>query len=217
MLTASGLWFYVVKGGPVMIPILALSVVALTIVLAKVWELWRFRSRLDKLTRKLHLFMQEGNLSAAMHLCREDTTPLHRLFESALVHRGQERADLTRRLERAGGDVVADLESYMPALATVIGVEPMLGFLGTIVGLIKAFMAWERMGEQITINMLAGGIYEAMITTAAGLIVAIPYYLIYNHFVSRIGVLARQTEERTEEFVDVLTVTNFREPARHAL
>jgi biopolymer transport protein ExbB len=211
------MWFFIVKGGPVMIPILALSVVALTIILAKFWELWRFRARLNKLTHKLYTFMREGNLSAALLSCRDDSTPLGRLFESALMHRAQERADLTRRLERLGGEVVSDLESYMPALATVIGVEPMLGFLGTIVGLIKAFMAWERLGEQITITMLAGGIYEAMITTAAGLIIAIPYYLLYNHLVTRIGVLARQTEERTEEFVDLLAVTNFREPLRHAL
>jgi len=215
--TSSGVWFFIVKGGPVMIPILALSVVALTIILAKFWELWRFRMRLDKLSHKLYTFMQEGNLSAALHSCRDDNTPLGRLFESALVHRSQERADLTRRLERLGGEIVADLESYMPALATVIGVEPMLGFLGTIVGLIKAFMAWESVGEKITINILAGGIYEAMITTAAGLIIAIPYYLLYNHLVTRIGTLTRQTEERTEEFVDLLTVTNLREPLRHAL
>jgi len=213
----SGVWVFIVKGGPVMIPILALSVVALTIILAKLWELWRFRMRLNKLSHKLYMFMQEGNLSAALLSCRDDGTPLGRLFESALVHRSHERADLTRRLERLGGDVVADLESYMPALATIIGVEPMLGFLGTIVGLMKAFMAWERMGEQITITILAGGIYEAMITTAAGLIIAIPYYLLYNHLVTRIGALARQTEERTEEFVDLLTVTNLREPLRHAL
>ena len=213
----SGVWVFIVKGGPVMIPILALSVVALTIILAKLWELWRFRMRLNKLSHKLYMFMQEGNLSAALLSCRDDGTPLGRLFESALVHRSHERADLTRRLERLGGDVVADLESYMPALATVIGVEPMLGFLGTIVGLMKAFMAWERMGEQITITILAGGIYEAMITTAAGLIIAIPYYLLYNHLVTRIGALARQMEDRTEEFVDLLTVTNLREPLRHAL
>jgi biopolymer transport protein ExbB len=213
----NGMWFFIVKGGPVMIPILALSVVALTIILAKLWELWRFRLRLNKLSHNLYTSMQEGNLNAALLGCRGDNSPLGRLFESALVYRSQERADLTRRLERLGGEVVADLESYMPTLATVIGVEPMLGFLGTIVGLIKAFMAWERLGEQITINILAGGIYEAMITTAAGLIIAIPYYLMYNHLVTRIGALTRQTEERTEEFVDLLTVTNLREPLRHAL
>jgi biopolymer transport protein ExbB len=214
---AGGLWFFIVKGGPVMIPIIILSIVALTIIFAKFWELWRFRARLNKLTSRLYGFVQDGNLSGALHASREDETSLGRVFESAVVHRSQERADLTRRLERLGGDVVADLESYMGALATIIGVAPMLGFLGTIVGLIKAFMNWETMGDRITINVLAGGIYEAMITTAAGLTVAIPYYLIYNHLVGKVGNLTRLTEERTEEFVDLVTQTNVKEPVRHAL
>ncbi len=200
-----------------MIPIIILSIAALTIIFAKWWELWRFRARLDNLTSKLYALVQDGNVSAALQASRKDETSLGRVFESAIVHRSQERADLTRRLERLGGDVVADLESYMPALASVIGVEPMLGFLGTIVGLIKAFMNWEAMGDRITINVLAGGIYEAMITTAAGLIVAIPYYLIYNHLVGKIGNLTRLTEERTEEFVDLVVQSNVKEPVRHAL
>ncbi len=113
---------------------------------------------------------------------------------------------------------MAGLESYMGALATIIGVEPMLGFLGTIVGLIQAFMQWESLGDKITINVLAGGIYQAMITTAAGLIIAIPYYLIHNHLVTRIGSLTRLTEERAEEFVDLLSETTpLKEPTRHAL
>lgn len=214
---AGGLWFFIVKGGPVMIPIIALSIVALTIIFAKFWELWRFRTRFNKLTSRLYGLVQDGNLSAALQASREDETSVGRVFESAIVHRSQERTDLTRRLERLGSDVVADLESYMSALATIIGVEPMLGFLGTIVGLIKAFMNWETMGDRITINLLAGGIYEAMITTAAGLIVAIPYYLIYNHLVGKIGNLTRLTEERTEEFVDLVTQINVKEPVRHAL
>jgi biopolymer transport protein ExbB len=214
---AGGLWFFIVKGGPIMIPIVILSIAALTIIFAKWWELWRFRARLDNLTTKLYALVQDGNVSGALQASRRDETSLGRVFESALVHRSQERADLTRRLERLGGDVVADLESYMPALASVIGVEPMLGFLGTIVGLIKAFMNWEAMGDRITINVLAGGIYEAMITTAAGLIVAIPYYLIYNHLVGKIGNLTRLTEERTEEFVDLVVQSNVKEPVRHAL
>jgi biopolymer transport protein ExbB len=214
---SAGVWFFIVKGGPVMIPIIILSIVALAIILAKFWELWRFRAQFNKLSQRMAALAEDGNLSAALHVCREYDTPLGRLFEAAILHRSQERADLTRRLERLGGDVVVSLESYMSALATVIGVEPMLGFLGTIVGLIKAFMNWETMGEQITINVLAGGIYEAMITTAAGLSVAIPYYLVYNHLVTRVGALTRLTEERTEEFVDLLTETKTTEPARHAL
>jgi len=213
----TGVWFFIIKGGPVMIPIIALSIVALAIILAKFWELWRFRTQLGRLYRHLHTLLEDDNLSGALHVAREQNSALGRLFEAALMYRGHERAELTRRLERLGGDVVADLESYMSALATVIGVEPMLGFLGTIVGLIKAFMNWETMGEHITINVLAGGIYEAMITTAAGLIIAIPYYLIYNHLVTRVATLTRLTEERTEEFVDLLTDVKIKEPVRHAL
>ena len=204
-----------------MIPILALSVIALAIVLAKVWTFWRFRVQADNLWRRVSLLAQEGNLASALRISQEQNSPLGRLFEEAIVHRHQERGDLTHRLERAGGDVVAGLEAYLGALATIIGVEPMLGFLGTIIGLIQAFMQWETMGDQITINALAGGIYQAMITTAAGLSVAIPYYLIHNHLVSRVGALTRLMEERTEAFVDTLTETalmqDVKEPVRHAL
>jgi biopolymer transport protein ExbB len=212
-----GVWGFIVKGGPLMIPLIVLSVIALTIILAKFWELWRFRVRLDKLSQRLTALAQDGNVSAALHAGREDATPLGRLFEAAVVYRSQDRAEAIRRLERLGGDVAADLESYMSALASIIGVAPMLGFLGTIVGLIKAFMNWEQIGERITINVLAGGIYEAMITTAAGLTIAIPYYLIYNHLVTRVNALTRLTEERTEEFVDMLAEMNVKEPVRHAL
>ena len=212
-----GVWFFIVKGGPVMVPIIVLSIIALAIILAKFWELWRFRVQLGKLYQRLHTLVEEGNLSAALHACREQSSSLGRVFEAAILYRSQDRTELTRRLERLGGEVVADLESYMSALATVVGVEPMLGFLGTIIGLIKAFMNWETMGERITINLLAGGIYAAMITTAAGLIIAIPYYLVYNHLVTRVSTLTRLTEERADQFVDLLSEVKIKEPVRHAL
>ncbi|MBM4258533.1 MAG: MotA/TolQ/ExbB proton channel family protein [Deltaproteobacteria bacterium] len=214
---SGGLWFFIAKGGLLMIPLIILSIVALTIALAKFWELWRFRTRLNKLTKRLYAFVQDGNISGALQTSREDETALGRVFESAVIHRAQERGDVTRRLERLGGDVIAELESYMSALASIIGVAPMIGFLGTIIGLIKAFMNWETIGDRITINVLAGGIYEAMITTAAGLMVAIPYYLIYNHLTGKIANLTRLTEEHTEEFVDLIAETNVKEPVRHAL
>lgn len=201
-----------------MIPIIILSVVALAIVLAKFWELWRFHTQSDKLWQRVSTLVQDGNLAAALRASQDHNSALGRLFEAAIVYRHQERTDLTHRLERMGGEVVAGLESYMGALATIIGVEPMLGFLGTIIGLIQAFMQWESMGDKITINALAGGIYQAMITTAAGLIIAIPYYLIHNHLVTRVGRLTRLTEERAEEFIDLLAETKaVKEPTRHAL
>ncbi len=215
--TDPGVWFFIDKGGVVMLIIIALSVVAFTVVLAKFWSLWRFRTHLDKLGQRVQPQIIEGNVSIALNVCREYTSPVSRLFEAAILYRRQERSELTRRLERLGGDVVASLESYLGVLAAIVGVAPLLGFLGTIIGLIRAFRSWEAMGDQITINMLAGGIYEAMITTAAGLSVTIPYYLIYSHLTTRAKNLTRLTEEHTETLVDLLIEPETQEPIRDAV
>ena len=144
-------------------------------------------------------------VEAAIGFCREHESALGRLFEAALLYRSEPRTEITRRLERHGAETVVSLETYMTALASVVGVAPMIGFLGTIIGLVEAFMSWETLGDQITVGVLAGGIYKAMLTTAAGLSVAIPYYLLYNHLTTRVQGLARLTESRTEEFLDALT------------
>ena len=215
--TDPGVWFFIDKGGIIMLILIALSIIALTIVLVKFWSLWRFRADLEKLDRRVQPQLIDGNVSIALNVCREYTSPVSRLFEAAILYRRRERSELTRRLERLGGDVVANLESYLGVLAAIIGVAPMLGFLGTIIGLIRAFRSWEAMGDQITINMLAGGIYEAMITTAAGLSVTIPYYLIYSHLTTRVKNLTRLTEEHAETLVDLLIEPETQEPIRDAV
>ncbi len=102
------------------------------------------------------------------------------MFAAGLTHRGEDTIEIERAMEHVGNDEVARLEKHMHIFLVIVGVEPMLGFLGTIIGLIRAFMAWEAAGASVTVESLAGGIYQAMITTAAGLIVAIPYYIIYS-------------------------------------
>jgi biopolymer transport protein ExbB len=99
---------------------------------------------------------------------------------------------------------VLKIEKYLGALASVISIEPLLGFLGTITGLIKAFMAWEHAGANITVNALASGIYQAMITTAAGLIVAIPLFLCYNYFVSRIKYISNELTNHSIQFLELI-------------
>jgi biopolymer transport protein ExbB len=217
----TSLWSFMLKGGPMMVPIVALSIVALAIVLAKMWDLWRFRVGLDRLTRKTNHLIRNGELSVALHACQEEDSPLGRLYAGAILFRSLDRAEINRRLERLGTDVVASLEAYLSSLAAITGVEPMLGFLGTIIGLIQAFMSWEALGERITINLLAGGIYQAMITTAAGLSVAIPYYLVYIYLVARVKRLTRAVENRTEALVDLVAAAGAegdgKEPLQHAL
>ena len=108
-------------------------------------------------------------------------------------------------MEREGAEQVQYLERYLGALLIIIGVEPMLGFLGTIVGLIQAFMAWEQLGSNITVSALAAGIYQAMITTAAGLSVAIPAYILYHLIVNKIKSHAQEMTYYGNELINILT------------
>jgi biopolymer transport protein ExbB len=107
-------------------------------------------------------------------------------------------------MEQTGNMQVHRLEKRLGGLASIVGIEPLMGFLGTITGLIKAFMSWEAAGANITVSVLALGIYEAMLTTAAGLIVAIPYYLCYNYFISRIKYISAEMNEYSTQLIDIL-------------
>ena len=109
-------------------------------------------------------------------------------------------------MEREGDEQVQHMERYLGALIIIIGVEPMLGFLGTIVGLIQAFMTWEQLGINITVSALAAGIYQAMITTAGGLIVAIPYFVIYHLIVGKIKSHAQEMTYYGNELIDILVM-----------
>ncbi len=122
-----------------------------------------------------------------------------------IAYRGLKRDGLERMLEREGGEQIRRLERRLPGLLVIIGVEPMLGFLGTIVGLIKAFMDWEALGANITVSTLAAGIYQAMITTAGGLIVAIPYYICYHLLLASVERHARDMSTAGDEIIGVLS------------
>ncbi|MDD5526683.1 MAG: MotA/TolQ/ExbB proton channel family protein, partial [Candidatus Omnitrophica bacterium] len=112
---------------------------------------------------------------------------------------------LEKILEQAGNNQVAKLERFLGLLASVVSIEPLLGFLGTITGLIKAFMSWEKAGANVTVNALAGGMYQAMITTAAGLMVAIPAALFYNYFVGRVRQVSNDLTNHAIQLVDLLS------------
>jgi biopolymer transport protein ExbB len=195
----------IVKGGWVMAPIIALSVVALAIVLERLWLLWSIRLDVKALVREVVLLLQAGREADARARCDGARHPIGRLLALGIANRGLERGELERMLEREGEEHVRRLERRLPGLLVIIGVEPMLGFLGTIIGLIKAFMDWEALGANITVSALAAGIYQAMITTAGGLIVAIPYYLCYHLLVARIQWHANAMSAAGDELLGVLT------------
>jgi biopolymer transport protein ExbB len=139
-------------------------------------------------------------------LCEQNIDfPLAVVFKLGIERRSLPSQRLEKIMEQAGNNQVQKLEKRLGALASVIGIEPLLGFLGTITGLIRAFMSWEQAGANITVNVLALGIYEAMITTAAGLIVAIPFYLCYNYFISRIKYISLDLNNHGVQLLEVIS------------
>jgi biopolymer transport protein ExbB len=180
----------VVKGGPVMIPILIGSVLGLAIIIVKLWTLFKIRIDAEEFTDIVIEKVRAKRFDEAIALCAARAGyPIANTLKAgldALEKRGCDAHEIEKAMERSGNREVNKLEQHIGGLISIIGIEPLLGFLGTITGLIRAFMAWERAGSNITVSQLAGGIYEAMITTAAGLIIAVPYYLVCNYIISRI-------------------------------
>ena len=194
----------IIKGGTVMIPIIALSIIGLAIILERFWTLWKIRINFQQFAHEIFLFLERGHFQKALERCEKVKHPIADVFKLGILNRTLKREELEGMLEREGEEQIQYLERYLGALIIIIGVEPMLGFLGTIVGLIKAFMAWEQLGANITVSALASGIYQAMITTAGGLIVAIPYYVIYHLIVGKIKSQAQEMTYYGNELIDCL-------------
>jgi biopolymer transport protein ExbB len=194
----------IIKGGPVMIPIIALSIIGLALILERIWTLWKIRLDIPQFAQEIFLYMERGHFQKALERCEKVKHPIADVFKLGILNRTLKREEIEAMMEREGDEQVQYLEQYLGALIIIIGVEPMLGFLGTIVGLIKAFMAWEQLGANITVSALAAGIYQAMITTAGGLIVAIPYYVIYHLIVGKIKGHAQEMTYYGNELIDIL-------------
>jgi biopolymer transport protein ExbB len=194
----------IIKGGLVMIPIIALSIIGLAMILERAWTLWKIRLDIPQFAQEIFLHLERGQFQKALERCEKVKHPIADVFKLGILNRTLKRDEIEKMMEREGDEQVQYMEQYLGALIIIIGVEPMLGFLGTIIGLIQAFMAWEQLGSNITVSALAAGIYQAMITTAGGLIVAIPYYVIYHLIVGKIKNHAQEMTYYGNELIDIL-------------
>jgi biopolymer transport protein ExbB len=195
----------ILKGGPMMIPIILLSIAGLAIILERLWTLWKIRLNIAQFAQQVFLFLEKRQFQRALELCEKVSHPIADVFKLGILNRALKREEIESLMEREGEEQIQYLEQYLGALLIIIGVEPMLGFLGTIVGLIRAFMAWEQLGSNITVSALAAGIYQAMITTAAGLSVAIPAYILYHLIVGKIKNHAQEMSYYSNELIDILS------------
>jgi len=197
----------IIKGGPIMIPIILGSIIALAIILERFWTLWKIRLNIPRFAQKIFHDLEKGQAQKALERCARVRHPIGDVFKLGILNRHLHRDEVEAMMEREGDEQIQYLERYLGALVIIIGVEPMMGFLGTIVGLIQAFMTWEQMGTNITVNALAAGIYQAMITTAAGLIVAIPGFILYHLIMGKIKNHAQEMTYYGNELLDLLSQT----------
>ncbi|MBN2160623.1 MAG: MotA/TolQ/ExbB proton channel family protein [Spirochaetes bacterium] len=200
----------IVKGGWVMAPIILGSIIALALSIERGALLWKIRLDVKAFAERIFSLMKRGSRDAALDACSGTQHPIGRVFETGIEHWGEEPVEVEIMMEHAGNDEVARLEKRMGILLIIVGVEPMLGFFGTILGLIRAFMAWEQAADSVTVEQLASGIYQAMITTASGLLVAITFYIVYNLYMNRINNVAREMNHYGEELVGLMKVTHSR-------
>ncbi len=197
----------IMKGGPIMVPIILGSIIALAIILERFWTLWKIRLNFQQFAQEIFLFLERGHFQKALERCEKVRHPIGEVFKLGILNRTMKREELEAMLEREGEEQIQYLERYLGALLIIVGVEPMLGFLGTIIGLIKAFMTWEQLGTNITVSALAAGIYQAMITTASGLCVAIPAFIFYHLIVGKIKSHAQEISYYGNELLDIIGCT----------
>ena len=149
-------------------------------------------------------FIHDGKLDSAVALCKGTDSPLARMIEKGLTRIGKPLNDISAAIENTGQLEVQRLEKKLSTLATISGIAPMIGFLGTVTGMVSAFHAMASNPNNLDISMLASGIYTAMITTVGGLIVGIICYFLYNVLVTRINKVVLDIEVRATEFMDLL-------------
>ena len=193
-----------VKGGWLMLVLLILSIMAIYIFGNKWWMI-RKAGKIDKnFMKDIHDLIYEGKIKSAMALCQKYDSPVARLVEKGVERIGRPLTDIQTAVENMGNVEVARLEKGLPMLATIAGGAPMIGFLGTVTGMIRAFFEMANAGNNIDITLLSGGIYEAMVTTVGGLFVGIIAYFGYNYLTSQISNLVFKMESTTIEFIDML-------------
>ena len=198
------IWELTLKGGPVMIPIALLSLLGIYIFIERFIIISNASRHDAEFMHNIRDFMKIDRIDSALSLCRNTHSPIARMIEKGLMRIGRPLSDINTAIENVGSTEVAKLEKNISLLGTVAGAAPMLGFLGTVSGMVKAFYDMSVAGNNITIPILSGGIYQALITTVAGLIVGIIAYFCYNLLVAKIRKIVLNMQLRAAEFMDML-------------
>ncbi len=197
-------WELAFKGGWVMLPIVALSIVAVYIFFERYFAIKKAEKIDFNFMNKIKDYIHDDKLDSAITLCQSTDNPVAKMIEKGVSRIGRPLNDINAAIENVGKLEIYKLEKGLPFLATVAGAAPMIGFLGTVMGMIRAFYDMSNAGANIDVSLLSNGIYTAMITTMAGLMVGILAFLAYNALVAKVEKVVFRLEANTTEFMDLL-------------
>lgn len=201
---AISFWSLVLAGGPLMVPLALCSIIAVYIFVERLRTINRANVSSDAFMGKIKELVVKGDISGAKILCSQHDTPIARMIEKGVARIGSPLKNIEASIENVGKIEVFRLEKNLSVLATIAGAGPMIGFLGTVVGMVSAFIAIAQEEGSVSPKLLADGIYTAMITTVAGLVVGILAYLGYNYLVTRVSKVVHKMEYSSIEFIDLL-------------
>jgi biopolymer transport protein ExbB len=193
-----------IKGGFMMIPIAVLWVLAIYLFIERVLTINKANQDPEAFMGRIKELVLRGDINGAKMLCSQNGTPVARMIEKGIARIGSPLKNIEASIENVGKIEVFKLEKNLPTLATIAGSAPMMGFLGTVIGMVEAFISISQEEGSVSPKLLSSGIYTAMITTVAGLIVGIIAYLAYNYLVSRVQKVIHKMEYTSIDFIDLL-------------
>lgn len=205
------LWSMACKGGWIMLVLALMSVIAFYIFFERAVAIRNAGKEDPLFMERIRDYIKTGEIKSAINYCRMANTPSAHMIEKGITRMGRPVADVQAAIESTGNMEVAKLENGLSIMATISSGAPMLGFLGTVTGMVRAFWNMANAGNNIDITLLSSGIYEAMITTVGGLVVGIAAMFAYNHLVYRVDKVVSQMEARTMAFMDLLNESNEKE------
>ena len=198
------LWNLFLKGGIIIFPIFFCGVLTIGIIIERLISLKNAEIDNEKFINEIEGILRRRKIKEALQLCDKNDKPVPRIIKAALLKIDRSREEVKEAIDDAANYEIPNLEKYLGILATIATISPLLGLLGTVTGLIKAFMVIEAKGGLVNPGDLARGIWEALLTTVVGLIVAIPAYLAYNYFVSRVNNIILDMEKSATRLLDVI-------------
>ena len=197
---------FFLKGGPLIWPILLCSVIAFAIILERLWHFYRIKTNVGNLTAQIKRLLLGGRLEEAERLCKETRGPVAYILAVGIhIHR-RAYPEKEKIISRAGSRELRKLEKNLRGLGIIAHISPLLGLLGTVTGMIKCFMKIQELGGRVDASVLAGGIWEALITTAAGLSVAIPVIIFYHYFEGKVDSFSHQMKDAAEVLTEWLGI-----------